>query len=190
MKRIQPAHLEELVYHSIKTAFTTLISATGGQKVYVFGLFTDDGLQFLYPVANTEEALTATVQRYQTTVDPKYGCTSTRSGMRWSYGDWGFFPTVDQEAFQQVNELLSTNFEQMLEADDFDGDLELLWPAILNGFKRAEAEGFFGAAVPRDSLTLILTGDLPHTLVNQWVTTLNPPEVASKYLHWNCAAED
>ena len=90
MPRIKPDRIADQVYAASKAAFSELIRANANQCFYAFALFTDDSLQFLHAVANTEEALTSTVKRYRETVDPKYGCTSTRAGMRWSYGDWGF----------------------------------------------------------------------------------------------------
>ncbi|WP_395748312.1 DUF4303 domain-containing protein [Prosthecobacter sp.] len=184
MSRIPPDQFEELIYQSLRKAFATLLSASQGQTLYAFALFTDDSLQFLNPVANSEEALTAAVTRYQTKVDPKYGGTTTRSSLRWSYGDWGFFPNVDEGAFQEANELLSRNFDQMMEDDSFDGDVDLLFAAMLKGFQRAEAEGVFSSAMPRGSLVLLLVGNLPASLTDPWVTALNPPETASMYLHW------
>jgi hypothetical protein len=104
-------------------AISDLIRANADQTFYTFGLFTDDSLQFLYPVANTEEALAATVQRYRKTVDPKYGCTSTRTGMRWSYGDWGFFDYQGGNHFEEINRVLRSNFDRMVADKDFDGEL-------------------------------------------------------------------
>ena len=89
---IDPQQFATCVYEASKAAFSALIAENSDQTFYAFGLFTDDSLQFMHPAANTEEALTATVRSYRETVDPKYGTTSTRTGMRWSYGDWGFFP--------------------------------------------------------------------------------------------------
>ena len=62
--------------------------------------------------------------------------------MRWSYGDWGFFPDAGGESFNAINEALSANFDRMMHDDEFDGDLELLWAAMLKGFQRLESEGW------------------------------------------------
>src|SRR5690348_17152955 len=112
MATIEPDRIAEQVYAASKAAFSDLIRANASQSFYAFGLWTDDSLQFLNPAANTEEALTATVKRYRETVDPKYGCTSTQAGMRWSYGDWGFFPAdVAVHQFEEINEVLRANFD-------------------------------------------------------------------------------
>src|SRR6476659_5521965 len=105
MAQIDPKQFADLVYEASKAAFSALLAENTGQTFYAFGLFTDDSLQFMHPAANTEEALTATVRRYRETVDAKYGTTSTRFGMQWSYGDWGFFP-YDGDQFAEVNRLL------------------------------------------------------------------------------------
>src|SRR5262249_971683 len=129
---INPEQFADQVYEASKAAFSALLSANKGQSFYAFGLFTDDSLQFLHPVANTEEALTATVQRYRETVDPKYGCTSTRAGMRWSYGDWGFFPYEGGGHFGEINRMLSSNWYRMVTDEEFDGGLEPLWYSVLS----------------------------------------------------------
>jgi hypothetical protein len=185
MNRIRPTMLEKQVSTAVKRAFTTVVSSNRDQRFYAFGLFTDDSLQFLHPIANTEEALNATVRRYRAEVDPKYGGASTHASMRWSYGDWAYFPDVDEEAFRDINVALSQNFEQMMEDDTFDGDLDALWDAILNGFMQVESQGFFAAHVPRSQITLLLAGDVPEDLVCDWVTRLNPIDVARRYIDWN-----
>ncbi len=81
-------HLADHVHTALNAAFSELIRANPSKSFYTFAVFTDDSLQFIHPAANTEEALTATVRRYREKVDPEYGTTSTRTGMRWSYGDW------------------------------------------------------------------------------------------------------
>src|SRR3569623_1552760 len=98
--------LAERVYAATKAAFSELIRGKQRERFYAFALFTDDSLQFLHAVANSEEGLTATVKRYREKVDPKYGRTSTRNGMRWSYGDWRYFPEVGARLFKAINEAL------------------------------------------------------------------------------------
>ena len=73
----------------------------------------------------------------------------------------------------------------MLEDDSFDGDVDLLFAAMLKGFQRALAEGVFSSVVPRGSLVLLLVGDLPAQLTDSWVMALNPPETASMYINWD-----
>jgi hypothetical protein len=187
---IDPEEFADQVYAASKAAFSDLISANASQSFYAFGLWTDDSLQFLHPAANTEEALIATVRRYRETVDPRYGCTSTRSGMRWSYGDWGFFPYEGGDHFGEINRLLHLNFDRMVADDEFDGGLESLWDSILDGFGRLELEGFFGKGSARSKITLLLVGDLPSELIYAWASALNPKDVADQYLNWNCDAAD
>jgi hypothetical protein len=188
MTSIQPEQFADQVYKALKVAFSDLIGANPDQSFYAFGLWTDDSLQFLHPVANTEEALTATVQRYRETVDPKYGCTSTRAGMRWSYGDWGFFPYQGGDYFGEINRVLGSNFDRMVHDEEFDGGLESLWNSLLNGFRRLESEGFFGTGAARSKITLLLVGDLPSELVTAWVRALNPKNVVDQYVSWDCDA--
>ena len=190
MNRIEPEAFENQVYEALKAAFSALIAANSDQNFYVFGLFTDDSLQFLYPVANTEEALTATVARYREKVDPKYGGTSTLAGMRWSYGDWGFFPDAGGESFNAINEALGANFDRMMNDDEFDVDLDLLWAAMLKGFQSVEAEGFFGTGPARSKFTLLLVGQVPADLLKSWAAALNPPEVVEQYMNWDFNAPD
>jgi hypothetical protein len=189
MATIEPDRIADQVYAASKATFAELIRANAGQRFYTFGLWTDDSLQFLNPAANTEEALTATVKRYRETVDPKYGCTSTLVGMRWSYGDWGFFPAeVSVDYFAEINEVLRANFDS--DEEEFRAGTEVLWTAILNGFQRLEKERLFGSGLERSKITLLLVGDLPSELVESWASALNPPDVADRFINWNSDAAD
>ena len=181
-------HLADHVHAALKAAFSELIRANPGQEFYAFAVFTDDSLQFLHPAANTEEALTATVQRYRETVDPKYGTTSTRAGMRWAYGDWGHFADFGEEHFEAINEALIENIDGPDE--EYEARIDSLWAAILSGFQRLEKEGFFGSVPERSKITLLLVGDLEEELVNSWVSALNPPDVSDHFVTWDTEASD
>ncbi|MBM3955394.1 MAG: DUF4303 domain-containing protein [Planctomycetes bacterium] len=180
--------LADHVHAALKAAFSELIRANPGQHFYAFAVFTDDSLQFIHPAANTEEALTATVQRYRETVDPKYGSTSTRAGMRWSYGDWGHFANFGEEHFAEINEALIEYIDGPEE--EFEARIDSLWAAVLSGFQRLEKDGFFGSGPERSKITLALVGDLDGELVNSWVSALNPPDVANRFINWNADAPD
>ncbi len=181
-------HLADRVHAALKAAFSELTHANPGQSFYTFAVFTDDSLQFLQPAANTEEALTATVRRCRETVDPKYGCTSTRAGMRWSYGDWGFFADFGAKHFAEINDALLANIDGPVE--EFESRINSLWAAVLNGFQRLEKEGFFGSGSERSRITLLVVGDLPRGLAETWVSALNPPDVADRFVNWNADAPD
>ena len=185
---IDPERVAGQVYVALKAAFSKLIRSNPNHSFYSFALFTDDSLQFLHAVANSEEALTTTVKRYRETVDPKYGCSSTRAGMRWAYGDWGFFPEVGAEHFVEINKVVRTNFDS--DKEQFEAGIEFLWTAILKGFQRLEQEGFFGTGSERSKITLLVVGNLPSELIHSWVSALNPPDVADCYINWNCDAGD
>lgn len=94
MTAIDFSALSNMVRDALRASFTDLLATNPGRTFDAFAIFTDDSLQFAHPVANTEEGLTATVCRYHEEVDPQHGITSTRNGMRWSYGDWEFFLDV------------------------------------------------------------------------------------------------
>lgn len=187
---IKPARLAEQVYEACKAEFSALISAHPDQRFYAFALWTDDSLQFLRPAANTEEALTATVRRYREEVDPRYGCTSTRAGMRWSYGDWGFFGYEDGGHFGDVSRVLNSNWDKMVADEQFDGGLDSLWGALLDGLCRLESEQFFGTGPARSKITLLVVGDLPWELISSWVDALNPKDVSNRFVNWNPGAPD
>lgn len=181
-------HLADHVYAASKAAFSEVIRAKPDQQFYAFALFTDDSLQFLHAAANTEEALTATVERYRKKVDPKYGSTSTRAGMRWSYGDWGFFANVGNKYFETINKALIENIDGLEEA--YLARIDSLWDAVLGGFRRLDQEGFFGTGSERSNITVMLVGDLDSKLVDRWVKNLNPPDVADRFTNWDAEAPD
>jgi hypothetical protein len=109
--------------------------------------------------------------------------------MRWSYGDWGFFPAnVAIEEFEKINEVVRANFDS--DEEQFVAGTKVLWRAILKGFRKLEKKRFFGSGLERSRITLLLVGDLPSKLVNSWVSALNPPDVAERFINWNAEAPD
>lgn len=189
MTSIDYAELSKQVRDALRKTFTALLASNQGQSFYTFAVFTDDSLQFLSAAANTEEALASTVQRYRREVDPKYNTTSTINGMRWSHGDWGFFPVDDgEEHLSDINSVLQDNFHA--EENVFEAQIEPLWQALLDGFVQLEKEGFFGASDARSRITLLLVGDIDEEIVDQWAAALNPPDVAEQYINWDYDAPD
>ena len=108
--------------------------------------------------------------------------------MRWSYGDWEFFPVEGDDHFSEVNAILQQNF--YAEEDIFDQQIEPLWQALLDGFLQLENDGFFGTSDAREKITLLVVGDLDDAVVDHWAAVLNPPSVAQRYIDWDCDAPD
>ena len=176
------------VRDGLRKTFTELLAANPERSFYTFAIWTDDSLQFAHAAANTEEGLTATVHRYNQEVDPKNNTTSTHHNMRWSYGDWEFFPVEALEDLADVNSVLQDNF--LADEDVFEEQIAPLWRALLDGFKQLEAEGFFGTGPERSKITLLLVGNVLDETFVQWVTALNPESVAQPFLNWDCDASD
>jgi len=130
----------------------------------------------------------ATVERYRQTVDPKHGTTSTHTGMRWAYGDWGFFANFGTAHFEEINAALIENIDS--DDDVYDSRIDSLWAAVLEGFQRLDREAFFGVGDERSKVTLLPVGDLEDDFVEQWVLALNPPEVASSFINYDADASD
>ena len=171
------------VCDGLRSAFSNLIAANTDQTFYTFAIWTDDSLQFANPCANTEEGLESTVERYRREVDPEYNTTSTPNGMRWSYGDWKFFPIDDEDYLSDVNSALSDNFNA--DEEIFEQQIEPLWQALPDGFKQLNDEGFFGVDDERTKITLLVVGDLPSEIADHCATVLNPKDTADKYINWN-----
>lgn len=188
MTAIDYLALSNMVCDALRASFAYLLAANPDRTFYTFAIFTDDSLQFAHPVANTEEGLTAAVRRYNEEVDPKLGITSTRNGMRWSYGDWKFSPDVGEQHFQRINEILGENF--CAEVDDFEQQSEPLWQALLGGFLALENEGFFGTGEARLKITPLVVCHVPEDVVDHWIRVLNPPDVATRCLELDCDAPD
>jgi hypothetical protein len=188
MNAIDYAMFSDMVRDALRASFADLLASNPDRTFYAFAIFTDDSLQFAHPVANTEEGLTATVRRYNEEVDPRHGITSTRNSMRWAYGDWEFFPDVGEKHFQRINEILGENF--CAEEDVFEHQIEPLWQAMLDGFRKLENEGFFGTGKSRSKITLMVVGHVPDEIADHWITILNPQCVAQRCLEWDCDAPD
>lgn len=189
---IDPTSFAEQVYTALHAAFSELLAAHPKEHFYAFGIWTDDSLQFLHAVANTEEGLAARVAHYRKKVDPKHGATTTPASLRWSYGDWKYFPEVGAKHFNKINRALEKNFDELTSTDDDDEpNLEPLWKAIYRAFRRLQTERFFGTGRDRAKITLLLAGDLPDEMVEDWVLGLNPKKVAQQFIDWDVdAAED
>lgn len=186
MKRLPYKKLESQVYRACKLAFGEMIDSYPDETYYAFALFTNDSLQTLHPYANTEEELDITVARYNKTIDKKYGIKSTRSGMRWSYGDWGV-QDIGGEYFSPVNDTLYSMEQQIDEMDD-DSRVQCMvsaWESVLNGLIKLNKDQFFGSRRKRSAITLMIVGDLPDDSINECVKCLNPPSVANRYLEWD-----
>ena len=184
MTIITPDELEFKVYEASRSAFSDLVNAHPEDQFYTFGLWTDDSLQFLHPVANTEDGLDRVVRCYREEFDPKYSITSTHDGMRWSYGDWVFFPNVGEKQFSDINKNLNSIFHLEISDERFSKIVESLWEAIVKGFARLDAEGFFGVGDERLRITLLIVGDLPEELMNFFARELNPAVVSNEYVNW------
>ena len=185
MKRIPLKKLETQIHRASKRAFGEMLSAYPDEHYYVFALIANDALQSIHPLANTEEELDLTVERYVKTVDPKYGCTSTQHNMRWAHGDWGV-QDVGLEQFDLVNQML---YDITLALDDVDDELacsciDKMWSAAINGLASVHRDGFFGTGKKRREVTLLVVGDLPDDLVSRAAKACNPPSVRNRYLNW------
>ncbi|MFN5273655.1 MAG: DUF4303 domain-containing protein [Planctomycetota bacterium] len=188
MTSIDYAKLATKVRDGLRATFADLLAAHPDRSFYAFAIWTDDSLQFANAAANTEEGLAATVRRYNKEVDPEYNTTSTRNGMRWSYGDWEFFPVDGEEHLADINAVLQDNFN----ADEkvFDEQIEPHWQALLEGFRQLDKDGFFGTGEDRSKITLLVVGHVPDEIVDHWVRVLNPPDVVQNYIEWDCNAPD
>lgn len=187
--KIDPAQLAERVYVAAKAVFTELLRSKPLESFYVFGLWTDDSLQYLYPMANSEEGLTEQVKYYQETVDPKYGVTSSHASLRWSYGDWRYSNCDEGGHFDDINEQLSKFFDLMVDTEEDEGasddtfmnEINVLINAIASGMKKLDVEGIFGEGHARDKVTLMVVGDLAPEFIEASVKALNPPTVVERY---------
>ena len=188
MASIDYSEVAMTVRDGLRAAFTDLLAANPDRSFYAFAIWTDDSLQFANAAANTEEGLVATVRRYNKEVDPEYGTTSTRNGMRWSYGDWEFFPVDGDEYLADVNTVLQDNFNA--DEEVFQKQIQPLWQALLDGFKELDADGFFGKGPDRSKITLLVVGHVPEEIVDHWVTVLNPETVAQQFIDWDYEAPD
>jgi hypothetical protein len=182
------AELATKLRDGLRATFSDLLAANPDRSFYSFAIWTDDSLQFANAAANTEEGLIATVRRYNIEVDPQNNTISTRNGMRWSYGDWEFFPVEGEEYLAEINAVLQDNFN----ADEkvFNEQLEPLWQALLEGFRQLNDDGFFGTGEERSRITLLVVGHVPDKVVDHWVRVLNPPDVVQNYIDWDCEAPD
>lgn len=125
MERVEPLspeQLEKMVYEASKKAFSAIIAENLDKHFYTFGLFTDDSMQFLYPVANTEEGLSIIVDYYRANVDPKRtsGRVTTRNDLRWAYGDWEFFHSLRLDEFTEINNGLKAYFHSDVDLKVFE----------------------------------------------------------------------
>ncbi len=176
---------ENMVYKASKDVFEKLVADNPDDHFYSFGLWTDDSLQFLNPVANSIEKLTATVERYNVEVDPNYGTTSTKNGMMWSYGDWGYCANFGEEEFEEINDAINELFHEDISIEEHVEIVSPLWGAIQNAIKRLCDEDFFVSCAGTADVTILMVGDLPEEFIDHFAKAWNSEAVAKRYLNWD-----
>lgn len=176
-KSISTAKLRKAVHQAAKAAFSGIRQAHAKEKFYVFGLMTNDSAQYLYPMANSEQAVSRTLKKYK-----KEGYKDqTADELRWSFGDWEYAEEGEAH-FEAINELLS----EATEFDDADEDqveraVARLMKAVVAGLADLDKEGFFGTGSERLDVAVMIVGDLDQGQTREWIEQLNPPEVAAQF---------
>lgn len=176
-KSISTVKLRKAVCAAARAAFSETRQAHAKEKFYVFGLMTNDSAQYLYPMANSEQALARTVKKYK-----KDGYKDQSADeLRWSFGDWEYAEEGESH-FEAVNEMLSeaTEFDDVDE-DEVERTIARLMKAVVAGLDDLNKEGFFGAGSDRLEVAVMIVGDLDGGQTREWIEQLNPPEVAAQF---------
>jgi dynactin complex subunit len=187
MKKIPYKELELQITDACTASISKILDKYPEDQFYAFALYTNDAMHTLSIVANSKEMLRNTVKKYNETIDPKYGITSTSKGMHWSFGDWGAFS--DESDFSRVNETLFeiSNFLESQEGKESEQILdrchEKLWSTALKSFTKINSISPFNKQKFRECITLLIVGDLPEDRVLNWLNSLNPPQIVEQYLN-------
>jgi hypothetical protein len=157
-----------------KAAFDEVRAAHPTDHFYAFGLYTDDSVAGISPAANTEEALAATIAKYNHT-DRADVAFDRWSGVEWSHAGFGW------EHFQDVyNAIMNMDRD-----DDFGAFRESVFELMVSVLSELDDEGTFGSGRQREQVTLLcfVTDSADsEDLERRSIRALNPSSVVRRYL--------
>lgn len=170
----------QTLYHALKKAtrraFEDLCHRHAGEHIYAFALYSNDVGQYLYPTANTEEALR---RHYGRRVD-----TDEEPQLRWFYpGDWRYCQE-GAEHFVPVQEILDQfdPYSAAVSDEDVAAHAHSVFQSCEQVLRDLDAAGLFGQGADREGIVinyLCLESDEEPWLES--AKRLNPESVWRRY---------
>ncbi len=171
-----------------RDAFRTLQRSHHGERIYAFGLHTDDDVVATSPVGNTEEALARKFAEYPAC--NRVERWTIQHAFRWSPDEWPSIYAADspRPASRSLGpaDLLSEmmGFKASWTArpgNDFKEFRARTFRAMLDALRILDSEGLFGRGKERDKITLLIaiTDSADSGLLEiESIKLLNPRRVA------------
>ena len=171
-----------------RDAFHALRRSHPGERVYAFGLHTDDDVVATSPVGNTEEALARKLAEY-----PASNCLerwAVQYAFRWSPDEWPSIYTADNPhpasrslgPADMPSEMMTFKASwTALPGNDFQGFRARTFRAMLEALRILDSEGLFGRGKEREGITLLMaiTDSADSGLLElESIKLLNPRRVA------------
>jgi hypothetical protein len=161
MGKVDFGHLRGAIKDAARSAFDGARAALSGERLYAFGLASDDGADIIWPAVNTEEGYERCVQRYQTNESfmqdiASWGVpfSSYRDIFRWSIGEWAGL-NAGKDYFSGVGAMLKAGEGNDEGPDGFAGYQGGVFAAMVLGLRDLDAAGYFGVGDDRERVTLL-----------------------------------
>lgn len=170
-KRLRTEDLYQALKKATHAVFRRLERDHPGERLYAFGLYTDDLGRYISPTGNTEEALLRRSGGY------------AKTPLRWSPCDWEYHLEGDREHFEQVQCL----FDEAPDPYDISdrqavAQARQVFEACIRVLRELDSEGLFGRGEDRERIVINLwMGDQSDEGQVRWARRLNPPSVAKRY---------
>jgi hypothetical protein len=162
--------LKQLLIQAIRQAYLRLQEASRGETLYVFGLFHDAEMSYIYATANTEEGLQEYINsQMQRSIA---SAAELRVRVRWSPADWKYH-LIGEDAFIEANAFLETYWDEGFTT--FSGNPELLAYLYKDVLFELDKTGFFGDRVVNNLFLGIFEPTINPDSMLQMSSMFNPP---------------
>jgi hypothetical protein len=169
-----------LVRSGARDAFSSVRAQLPGERIYGYGLCSDDDAMTLYGIANSESALREALAANAEAVR-KYA--DQADYFRFCLNEWRH--SAESKGLQQANQMLQDRFDQVKQKSD------LAWVAFRNqvfdtcilALESLVNEGFFGSAEERKNMFVhfALPDATFDALLTESARRLNPRDLAERY---------
>lgn len=169
--------LESEVLRATKSVIMRLQHAIGAEILYVFGLFYNEEMSYVYATANTEEGLTERTYEYLRSRMDSF--EDMRLRLRWSPADWKYH-LFAEDAYVDANAILELGWNE--DFSEYTIDKQRLLDIYENVLRKIDAEGLFGDREEKNLLLGCFEPEINISKLMHTVKRLNPPLVYARFV--------
>jgi hypothetical protein len=169
--------LKQLLLQAMRQAYLRLQEVSKGEELYVFGLFHNSEMSYVYATANTEEGLQACIESQ--THQSGTSAEELRVRLRWSTADWKYH-LIGEDAFTEANAFLETYWDEGF--TKFSANLELLSSIYHDVLRELDESRLFGDRAVNKLLVGIFEPTINPATIIQMSSLFNPPLVHKQFV--------